>query len=122
MPPAWWRYTSAVMANSTVVRETTVLIDDPKKEPTRQKGWRLRASLVEYVEKRSGGAYRGAEAQVVEDALALHRALHDRLGEEAKRLQRYAAESGLELSRESGEVIARLVLAGLDAHDRAKRK
>jgi hypothetical protein len=109
-------------ATAAVVREPTVLIDDPKKEVTRQKGWRLRASLVDYIERRSKDAHRGAETQLVEDAISLHATLHDRLGDAGPRLRRFAADSELDFARDSGEVIARLVLAGLDAHERAKKK
>ena len=99
-----------------------MLIDDkPKSELKLQRGWRLRESLVRYVEARSKKSH-GAGTALVEDALTLHKVLHDRLSEEGSRLQRYAVEEDLDFGRDSAEVIARLVLAGLDAEEKARKE
>lgn len=99
-----------------------MLLDDPKKEATVQKGWRLPLSIAQYVQMRTKGAHRGAETELVVDALSLHRELYERLSEEGARLQRFAAENDLNFSADSAKVIAKLVLLGLEAAEKSKRK
>lgn len=98
-----------------------MLIDGPKRELKLQRGWRLRESLIKYLKERADGAHHGAETELVEDALTLHKVLHERLTKEGPRLQRFAAEEKLDMARDSAEVIARAVIAGLEASERRKR-
>jgi len=113
----WRMKTSAVRAGGAM------LIDDgPKGEMKIQRGWRLKKSLVEYIEERSAKAAHGAGTALVEDALTLHKVLHERLGREGLRLQRYAADQQLDMGRDSAEVVARLVLAGLESHERGRKR
>lgn len=90
-----------------------------KKTLKKQKGWRLDADLAQYLEKR--GEVSG-EVNVVEDCIRLHRTLSEVLDGKTSQLVAYAKENGMVMRDHESAVIARLVLLGLDAHERAKKK
>lgn len=99
-----------------------MLGNEPKREAKQQKGWRLGVSLVDYVEQRGKGGPHGAETRIVEDAIGLHKKLYEATNEHKTRLARYALDVGLDLREQEPEVFARLMLAGLAAHEDAQRR
>lgn len=100
-----------------------MLSDGPKREAKIQRGWRLRESVVKYIQERgSKGAPYGAETRVVEEALLLHQALYETLKEQRLRLARYAVDIEADVARDEPKIIARLVLTGLDAHEKTRKK
>lgn len=107
------------MTTSTAVRGNVVLIQNPGPEATKQKGWRIPFSKAAYIEKRAGNI-KGAEAQLVTDAIAVHEALYQVLTEKREALERWAAEQGIDL-RDSAKVVARFAELALEPHEKAKR-
>lgn len=99
-----------------------MLGNEPKREAKQQKGWRLGESLVQYIEKRGKEGSHGAETRVVEDAIGLHKKLYEATAEHKLRLARYALDVGLDLREHEPEVLARLMLKGLAAHEDEQRR
>jgi hypothetical protein len=99
-----------------------VLGIDRKREPKRQKGWRIASSLADYVEARAKGLGRGAETDIIEDALAIHRAFNEQLDGHKARLQQYAHDVGVDLRSNEVAILTRLILRGLQAHEEESRQ
>lgn len=97
-----------------------MLNDDagPGREAKVQRGWRLRQSLVSYLAERAKSGSHGAETRLVEDAIALHQALYEKLSPLKQQLAQYALDEGLDLREQEAEVLTKLVLAGLKSRKR----
>jgi hypothetical protein len=81
--------------------------------------WRLEQDLVEYLQKAAEGR-RGAQTELVEDALRVQRDMGELLAPDLERLKRFALDLGLDLHENEAEVIAKAVRLALDAHGKRK--
>ena len=88
-----------------------------EKKAKKQKGWRIEADLADYITKLGA---RAGEVNVIEDCIRLHRTLNEVLDGHGKQLDDYAAKNALTMRDHWSAVIARLVLAGLEAESRRK--
>ncbi|MFT3836392.1 MAG: hypothetical protein QM723_05280 [Myxococcaceae bacterium] len=80
---------------------------------------RIDQDLIDYLHRRAGKV-RGALTQLLEAALRQSMVLEEALEPEIVRLQKFAADRGLDLQHSSPQVIAAAVKAALDAHGKRK--
>ena len=88
--------------------------EDGNTKPT---GWRLQTVLADYIEKAAKDSGQ-PKTRVVEDALRMHRDLTKALAPHKPRFQRYALDAGLDWDTAENEIYARLIVAGLEQHEK----
>lgn len=89
-----------------------------KEEGKRQMGFRVRESLADHVDKRANG---GTATKVIEEMIALDKALFEALSPLRKELSEYiSAEDliGIDADQQARKVIVRLVVEGLKRHSK----
>lgn len=102
----------------TAVKKALMLITGPKKETSIQAGWRLPESLVKFIKAQTKSLAKGAETQLVIDALGIYRELSQI---EKLRLVKYATDHGLDFGASLPEVIGRAVREALEAHEKSQK-
>jgi hypothetical protein len=90
-----------------------------RKATKKQMGWRIDAELADYIQK--AGEVSG-QTNIVEDAVRLHRTLAEVLHQHMPRLVAFARDNALVMRDHESAVIAKLVLLGLEAHEKNRKR